>query len=562
MIVAGLDVGNHTTELALAEVDGGRIRWLELLLGRTGGIKGTVSSLTTAVRLLEAARPRPELVVLPELVPVRTSDVVLEFRQAAGGALVALQARGRTPGPPGYAAGRLVRLADLRGAAQAVERPWIVAVPGDAEFDIAAATIAAAMADGREVAAVICAGDDGVVVGNRLPSRIPVVDEVVGLERLPLGARVAVEVAEPGRSVQRLADPLFLEELFGRDGASAVARVVTRSQTAVVAEAEPADDTIPPPTVRLELRDGTTREVDVLELPSVLARDVPAGGLRSVAAGITLDPLLAAIPAPTLDLLAIDLPARHEDWLERGGQHARLGLAALGGVPAGRYPRLLGERLGLPVEVIGSEAAAAAAGAATTPGADRGTAVCDIGAGTVDLATVGGQAATAAGAGDLVTLALAAWAGVSVGVAEIAKRWPAVNVLGARLVEDEHGARRWLECAVPAPAVGGLAVDGPEGLLVLPGRSHSLVEFTAVRRSLKARVLGTSVRRCFAALPTPPARITFAGGGALDPELLEAVRYALPARVLIGRADVGGRFGPRGAVAAGAVVVWRQVARG
>lgn len=51
--------------------------------------------------------------------------------------------------------------------------------------------------------------------------------------------------------------------------------------------------------------------------------------------------------------------------------------------------------------------------------------------------------------------------------------------------------------------------------------------------------------------------MALAGGGALDPELLDVIRGALPREISLGRVNVRGRFGPRGAVAAGAVELWR-----
>src|SRR4051794_26548554 len=63
-------------------------------------------------------------------------------------------------------------------------------------------------------------------------------------------------------------------------------------------------------------------------------------------------------------------------------------------------------RLGFPVDLMESEPAMAALGAASTPGAAPDAAVLDLGAGTADV-VVGRTAETRAGCGALLTLAVA-----------------------------------------------------------------------------------------------------------------------------------------------------------
>lgn len=564
MIVAGLDVGNQTTELVVAEVDrAGVIAWHGASLARTSGVKGSRASVAAALALLEAATPRPERVLVAELVPAVTGQLSFEAVAPAGGRLSALRVRGRTPGASGFAAGRLVPLA---GLATAPDGPLVVAVGLEVEFDRAAATIEAASRAGLPVGGVVCAGDDAVVIANRLSAPPPIVDEVEDLDRLPAGCRVALEVAPPGRTVQRLADPLFLADHFGVDDASAVARLVSGERCAVVAEATLEAPAERAGRLRLLLVDGTSREVGLGAGAEALDAAFQAGALADLESD---DPAIAALlartPRPVRDAFAADVPRLEATWLHRGGRAASVALALLGGGPADPFPELLAGACGLPVEVVGGEAEAAFAGGMTTPGAAAGAAVCDVGAGTIDL-VAGGRSIVAAGAGDLVVAALAAYAGLPAALAESAKLHPAVSVLEPRLVLDERGTRRFLADPAPAAAVGGLALDTPEGIVPLPGVEAAAETFAATRRALKRDVLGRNVARCLAALGSHPGQVILAGGGALDDEVAAAIAAALgaprrpagPRAPAIGRANVAGRFGPRAAVGAGLVVRWAE----
>ena len=68
---------------------------------------------------------------------------------------------------------------------------------------------------GWNVTAAVVEADDAVLIGNRFDRSLPIVDEVADAASLPLGARAAVEVAEPGASVEQLSDPLRLGVLLG-----------------------------------------------------------------------------------------------------------------------------------------------------------------------------------------------------------------------------------------------------------------------------------------------------------------------------------------------------------
>jgi hypothetical protein len=207
-----------------------------------------------------------------------------------------------------------------------------------------------------------------------------------------------------------------------------------------------------------------------------------------------------------------------------------------------------------PVRLVASEAAAGRRGALTTPGAPADSLVIDIGGGTVDLVSPGDEV-LAAGAGDLLTAAVAAVLGIPKGAAEWVKRGPCVRVESPHLLAGEDGARTFLDSPAPSGAVGRLAVPGPAGLLPF-SQAMSPQEWRALRLSIKREVLGATVRRALDALGgTSPPGVVVVGGPAGDAEILPILAAALPPGTPIGRGDVAARLGHRYAVAWGLTMI-------
>ena len=54
----------------------------------------------------------------------------------------------------------------------------------------------------------------GVLVNNRLDHKIPIVDEVAYIDKIPMGMLSAVEVVEPGQVVSQLSNPYGIATVF------------------------------------------------------------------------------------------------------------------------------------------------------------------------------------------------------------------------------------------------------------------------------------------------------------------------------------------------------------
>ena len=161
----------------------------------------------------------------------------------------------------------------------------------------------------------------------------------------------------------------------------------------------------------------------------------------------------------------------------------------------------------------------------------------------------------AAGAGELLTAAVAEMLGIPRASADWVKRGPCVRVDGGQRFEAEDGRRGFLDVPAPASAAGMLAVEGPGGWLPFD-RHHGPGEWRAIRLRLKQAVLAANFRRAVRTLGQDPAQVLVVGGPAGDEELLGVLARSLPDGVAVGRGDVGGTcpggpLGHRYAVALG-----------
>ena len=548
MVIAGVDVGNATTEVVL--VSGGEI----LSAGRvpTRGRKGSAGSLRGAAALVRRLERQLGCAVgearLAPLRAVDTSVVTVPDAAAPAGRLRVLAAGVPTPGGAGACVGPPLSLADPGPR----DGPVVAVVPAGLRYEEAAARLRALLVTGTRIGAVLVAGDEGVLVANRLHDGLPVIDQV-DVAAAAACQLLAVEVRPPGHTLRLLADPVALGARLGLHAheagdAAAVGRALADHANAVVGllPAAPAVPEVPAgPWVM-------TAEGDRLPLRAACARLAgwPVGAIRAFGPGTA--------PVEVDDLFAVDLAAAAEAATARQGSTGRAVLvASLSRAGDAQAAAVLGDLLDMPVHSPVTESAAARLGALTTPGARDDAVVVDLGAGTVDVIGAGavGPSVVAAGAGELLTAAVAEMLGIPRAAADWVKRGPCVRVDGAQRFEAEDGTRGFLDVPAPASAAGMLAVDGPGGWLPFD-RHHGPGEWRAIRLRLKLAVLAANFRRAVRTLGQDPAQVLVVGGPAGDEELLGVIACMLPDGVAAGRGDVGGTcagepLGHRYAVALG-----------
>jgi Diol dehydratase reactivase ATPase-like domain/DD-reactivating factor swiveling domain len=555
-IIAGVDVGNATTEVAV--LADGRL----LGTGRlpTRGRKGSAESLRGAAALVRRLERRhgwrvDEAMIAP-LRAVDTTTLTVPAIPPPTGRLRLLAAGVATPGGSGSCVGVPLWL-DSAPQNPRTAYPFVAMVPPGLGYVRAAELLRGLAGAGVPIEAVLVAGDEGVLIANRIDCRVPVIDQVdvSGVAACPL---VAVEVRAPGQPLTLLTDPVALAAAFALgDAESADAVTLSRSlvdySNAVVGLVEtaagqrshpsaspgshpaaepgshpPAGPGSHPPTEPwLEARGERIplREACGL-LPGWPVGAVSGYGTGNGVAGVD-------------DLFAVDLAAVADVATARRGSLGRAIVAAsLDRMEAGTdHAGQLAELLGCPVRIAGTEPAAARRGALTTPGARPDAVVVDLGAGTIDVITPDAEV-VAAGAGDLLTAAIAETLGASRAAAEWVKRGPCLRVDGGQRFEAEDGTHGFLDRPAPASAAGTLAVMGPAGLLSFD-RGRSPAEWRAVRLRLKQAVIAVNLRRALAGHETRPEQILIVGGPAADEELLGVLLRSLPDGVAAGRGNVG-----------------------
>ena len=554
-VIAGVDVGNATTEVVL--VSGGKI----LGAGRvpTRGRKGSPGSLRGAAALVRRLeRQLGGTVGEARIAPLRAVDtavVTVPDTARPAGRLRVLAAGVPTPGGTGVCVGPPL---PLDGSAPGDWADVVAIVPSGLRYDEAAVRLRALLAAGIRIGAVLVAGDEGVLLANRLPGGLPVIDQV-DADAAAACRLLAVEVRPPGHTLRVLADAVALGARLSladaeTGDAAAVSRALADHANAVVGllPVAPAAPGIPDePWVltaeegRLPLRAACPRLAG-WPVGTVLA----FGTARAFGTG--------AAESELDDLFAVDLAAAAEAATARQGSTGRAVLvASLSRAGNEDAASVLGDLLQVPVQGPVSEPAAARLGALTTPGGRDDAIVADLGAGTIDVIGSGGSV-VAAGAGELLTAAVAEMLGIPRASADWVKRGPCVRVDGGQRFEGEDGRRGFLDVPAPASAAGMLAVEGPGGWLPFD-RHHGPGEWRAIRLRLKQAVLAANFLRAVRTLgqdPVQGVQVLVVGGPAGDEELLGVLARSLPDGVAVGRGDVGGTcpggpLGHRYAVALG-----------
>ncbi len=184
----------------------------------------------------------------------------------------------------------------------------------------------------------------------------------------------------------------------------------------------------------------------------------------------------------------MDLAAAAEAATARQGSTGRAVLvASLSRAGEEEAASVLRDLLDVPVHSPVSEPDAARLGALTTPGARDDAVVVDLGAGTIDVTGPGGTV-VAAGAGELLTAAVAEMLAIPRASADWVKRGPCVRVDGGQRFEGEDGSRGFLDVPAPAAAAGMLAVEGPRGLAAVrpPPRSRRVAGHPAAAQAGRA----------------------------------------------------------------------------
>lgn len=603
-IIAGVDIGNATTEVALSKVENGNVEFLSSGIVPTTGIKGTeenidgvFSSLKGALKKVNLELKDLNLVRINEAAPV-IGDVAMEtITETIITESTMIGHNPSTPGGVGTGIGKTIYIEDLDNLEvdKIEENQFIPLILSRVNFLEAAARINAATQRGINITSAIVQRDDGVLINNRLEKKIPIVDEVMFLEKVPVGMKAAVEVAAQGDVVETLSNPYGIATVFNLTSEETkmivpISRALIGNRSAVVIKTPKGDvqeKSIPAGKIHInglkrkevvDVEHGAEKIMDAVNL-CVPIQDVKgeagtnAGGMlervRQVMANLTKQKIS---DITIQDLLAVDtfIPQ-----MVKGGLAAEfsmenaVGIAAM--VKADKLQmqmiadKLQGQ-LNVPVEVGGVEADMAIRGALTTPGSSTPLAILDMGAGSTDASIINKQGEICsihlAGAGNMVTMLIKSELGLEdFNLAEDIKKHPLAKVESLFHIRHEDGTVEFFEKPLE-PAVFAKVVILKDGMLVPIDGQNSLEKIRNIRKCAKEKVFVTNCLRALKIVsPTGNIRdiefVVLVGGSSLDFEVPQVVTNALSQYgVVAGRGNIRGTEGPRNAVATGLVLAF------
>ncbi|EMC6477311.1 propanediol dehydratase reactivase alpha subunit PduG [Salmonella enterica] len=601
--IAGIDIGNSSTEVALARQDEtGALTITHSALAETTGIKGTLRNVFGIQEALALVAKRAginvsdiSLIRINEATPV-IGDVAMEtITETIITESTMIGHNPKTPGGVGLGVGITITPEEL--LTRPADSSYILVVSSAFDFADIANVINASMRAGYQITGVILQHDDGVLVSNRLEKSLPIVDEVLYIDRIPLGMLAAIEVAVPGKVIETLSNPYGIATVFNLNADETknivpMARALIGNRSAVVVKTPSGDvkaRAIPAGNLELQAQ-GRTVRVDVAAGAEAIMKAVDGcGKLDNVTgeAGTNIGGMLEHVrqtmaeltnkPSSEVfiqDLLAVDTSVPVSVTGGLAGEFSleqAVGIASM--VKSDRLQmamiaREIEQKLNIDVQIGGAEAEAAILGALTTPGTTRPLAILDLGAGSTDASIINPKgeiiATHLAGAGDMVTMIIARELELEDRyLSEEIKKYPLAKVESLFHLRHEDGSVQFFPTPLPPAVFARVCVVKPDELVPLPG-DLALEKVRAIRRSAKERVFVTNALRALRQVsPTGNIRdipfVVLVGGSSLDFEVPQLVTDALAHyRLVAGRGNIRGSEGPRNAVATGLILSWHK----
>ena len=593
-LIAGVDIGNSTTEVCIGAIeDNGRFRFLSSASRMTTGTKGTLpnvhgikAALTEAMERIHEPVERLALIRLNEAAPVIGDTAMETITETIITESSMIGHNPSTPAGAGEAVGRLIFLENIwKGEAGAA---YIVAVSNRFSYEEAAARLNQFLPE-LDIRGLILQADEAVLVENRLNRKMPIVDEVKHITRIPEGKLAAIEVALPGTSVRMLSNPYGIATLLGLDAQETkaitpIAKSLVGKRSAVVIRTPHGnmrENILPAGEIHLkgekDLQVNIDAGADVImeavaqagEIQDITGQDNTNVGnmLKRIKNGMAEVAGSKGDEIRITDILAVDTLAPVEISGSLAGEtcmEKAVGIAAMvktQHLPMQQIADRLEEELHVKASVAGVEAVMASLGAMTTPGTRLPLAILDMGGGSTDAAVLetDGSVRTThqAGAGELVSMLIQTELGLGSRVtAEQIKKYPMGKVESLFHMRLENGAMQFFPESIDPRYFGHVVLLAPGEMLKIE-EDIPMERILEVRQDAKKKVF---VRNAIRALRTiAPGNdlknipnVVLVGGSSEDFEIPEMLMAALSEyRIVCGRGNIRGTEGPRNAVATG-----------
>ena len=596
-LIAGVDIGNSTTEVCIGSVDeNGRLSFLSGASRMTTGTKGTLPNVLGIKAALEEAMDKIrmplsalELIRLNEAAPVIGDTAMETITETIITESSMIGHNPSTPAGAGEAVGELIFLENIWKGKPGV--PYIVAAESKFSYEEVAARLNQRIPE-LDVCGLILQADEAGLVENRLSRKMPIVDEVRHIRKVPEGKRAAIEVALPGTSIRMLSNPYGIATLLELTPeetrmVTPIAKSLIGKRSAVVIKTPNGnvrENVLPAGEITFHGEKETTINIDrgADEIMEALhdageIRDIDGqpntnvgNMLTRIRTGMADVSGASGSDVRITDILAVDTLAPVEVSGSLAGEtcmEKAVGIAAM--VKTQQLPmRQIAERLSRDLHVdtmvAGVEAVMASLGSLTTPGTQLPIAILDMGGGSTDAALLlpDGTVRTThqAGAGELVSMLIQTELGLESRVtAEQIKKYPMGKVESLFHMRLENGAMRFFEESIDPRYFGHVVLLAPGEMLRIE-EDIPMERILEVRRDAKQKVfVRNAVRALSQVAPEHDLRripnVVLVGGSAEDFEIPEMLMQALSEyRIVCGRGNIRGTEGPRNAVATGLVM--------
>lgn len=594
--IAGVDIGNSTTEVCIGQVDAGqKLEFVSAASCPTTGTKGTVANTYAIKTALKAAMSKIgkeisdlSLIRLNEAAPVIGDTAMETLTETIITDSSMIGHNPSTPAGVGQAVGEILRIDEARRVEKG--KTYILAVPKEYPYE-AVAEITNQLAKQVEISGMIMQADEAVLVENRLEKKIPIVDEVARIDKLPGGVTAAIEVAMPGQSVRMLSNPYGIATLLKLNSEETrmitpIAKSLIGKRSAVVLKTPGGnvkENILPAGEIYLKAeREG---KINIDEGAEKIMQAVAQAGTIYDVLGeeqtnvgnmfANIRNSMKNLDASTkevriTDILAVDTMApvvisgalAGETCLEKA-----VGIAAMvktEQLPMQKIADKLRTELGVEVIVAGVEAVMASLGALTTPGVTVPLAILDMGGGSTDAAliTKDGKVSIThqAGAGELVSMLIQTELGLGDRhVAEQIKKYPLAKVESLFHMRMENGQMTFVEDSIDPRFFGRVVMLSEEGMIRLE-EDIPMEKIVQVRREAKQKVFVTNAIRALQKVAPEHnlkkiPNVVLVGGSAEDFEIPEMLMEEFAKHMIVcGRGNIRGQEGPRNAVATGLVL--------
>lgn len=597
-LIAGVDIGNSTTEVCLGRGENGKITFLSSSSHMTTGTKGTVDNVPGILTALDEAAAAAgvhsadiTMIRLNEAAPVIGDTAMETITETIITDSSMIGHNPSTPAGVGQAVGTTIHFDHL--SQMQAGQPYLVVADAENSYEKIALMLND-LPQTQKVVGLILQADEAVLVWNRLQKKIPIIDEVRRVDRIPDGKLAAIEVALPGQVIRQLSNPYGIATLLHLTAeetrmVTPIAKSLIGKKSAVVIKTLNGyigENRLPAGDLYLTGSSGERITVPVDAGAEKIMDAVRAAGTIQDASGQDgtnvgnmfshMKQSMSRLTEEEIqtihitDLLAVDTLApvlvsgalAGETCMEKA-----VGIAAMvrtRALPMQKIADQLMDRLHTSVKVGGVEAAMALLGACTTPGTTLPLAIVDMGGGSTDAAMIDEQQQVRlihkAGAGELVTLLIKTELGLhDRNEAEQIKRYPLAKVESLYHMRLENGAMQFFPESID-PRFFGCVVMLRGSEMIRVEEDIPMERIADVRREAKRKVFLTNVMRALTQIAPDQnlkaiPNVVLVGGSAEDFEIPEMLTEELSKyRIVCGRGNIRATQGPRNAVATGLVL--------